>query len=184
MHRLAPVVVLLASTTSARAGVQTFFSASFGVGQAHRNGVDDGFASSLRPELMFAADVDRPLVGVGPYLQLAVIAAPSATSDHETLLGGGVTAVLYSRAGLAVAGSLGLETGSLGAGWHRQLAVSLFAGFRDSELGQIDMPFGVRLEARPGTDALPATAVASLSLDLVTIGAGIYALNELISRHH
>ena len=163
-------------------GVQPFYSVSFGAGYAHRNGVDDGAALLLRPELILAADSVHPAAGIGPYLELVSIRAPSELGDHATLAGGGITAVLYSRGGLAVAGSLGVDVVGLGRGWHPQLAASLFVGFRTSEIGAVDLPIGLRVEHRPGTDQLPATTIAALSVDVVGIALGVKAISALLDK--
>ncbi|HEY0251955.1 MAG TPA: hypothetical protein VGC41_10535 [Kofleriaceae bacterium] len=134
--------------------------------QGSVGGGNGGFAYGVRPELIVTRDVIHPSFGIGPYLEVG--------RDSDLYGGGGLTLVRYGHL-LAFAASFGVDAIHHDAGhgdsWHPQLVASAFFGFRelwDSD-APLDAPFGIRLDVRPGTSALPTTITASLSFDLPSI---------------
>jgi hypothetical protein len=146
-------------------------------GYSDRDPLDNALTLGLRTEILLARDVRHPAFGIGPFVELATIGGDT----RETFVGGGATVAVYARH-LAFAGSLGFDAVRAGGDWHGQPVVSGFLGHRgriDRDL-PLDAPFGVRVDVRPATDALPTTVSASLSLDAATIAVWAAALSGAV----
>jgi len=123
-----------------------------------------GFYWGIRPEYVFAWTRPRantaPLgVGLGPYVE-----ATASTGTSQVWVGGGGTVVGYfGRFGVAASGGVDVD-------WVRALpsaspVFGLFLGFRTAELSGLDLPFGLRVDVRPGLGIVPTTVIVSAQLD-------------------
>jgi hypothetical protein len=145
---------------------------NFGVA---RVGSESDFALGIRPEVILAPNRLHPKWGIGAFGELTKIA------DHTTL-GGGVTAVRYGRA-LAMAASVGADAVYVAGDAHAQPVISVFLGARPViDVAPIDLPYGIRLDARVGTATLPGTVTVSLAIDAIGVGAAVYGIGALLSR--
>ena len=110
-----------------------------------------GFVVGTRPEMVVGAIHDRygesrKGIGFGGYLGAVTM---SGSVSRQTFLGGGGTLALYTGTyGLAVSGGVDVPT-SRGSALP---TIGGFIGFRgDHDQGYIDMPFGLRVDARLGS---------------------------------
>jgi hypothetical protein len=122
-----------------------------------------GFFCGVRPEYIRAwATRDGLGFGVGPYIDLA-----GSTGTSQLWLGGGLTAVGYFGH-LGVAASGGIDSDWFHSTPYASPVVGLFVGFRTPvDGGNVDFPFGVRVDLRPSTSALmPTTVIVSAQIDI------------------
>ena len=134
----------------------------------------DGAAVGVRPELVVVPwNRSHPGFGFGAFAELARL-------PGHTVAGGGLTLVGY-QGGVGFAASVGADWVSA----HPQLVVSGFVGARSQhDDTSLDMPVGLRLDARPGTTALPGTLTISASFDLPALAYGAQVLGALFTRPH
>jgi len=136
-------------------------SAPFAVGLATRPSAANGISVGLRPEVILPFDDFKyPIYGVGPYVEAVV-----AHGAHvEGLFGGGVTGIVYGdmwAASLSAGADARYGSGST----HPQLAISAFVGLREYNGPWFDLPLGLRVDARPGTESVPGSVTFSLAVD-------------------
>ena len=167
-----------------RPEVLPLVSAPLVLGGASRPGPNGGgFAVGLRPELVVGWIHDRlaePRTGwgLGGYLDGTTITGRIA---QETLFGGGGTVVGYTG-DYGVALSVGADLPTSG---NSALAcIGAFVGFRgDHRLGPMDMPFGVRFDARLGPDSGRSYTVGA-QLDIVALFVGVPELLHFLVWPH
>lgn len=171
------VAVLIASTATARADVETFPLASLPITLGtHRTASAGTFSWSVRPEVIASrirwGSWGEPAGGwgLGGYAQVE-------RSDEDTMYAGGLTLVGYAGK-RAIAPSVGL--------YHRNDAdrgvqASLFFGRRtplDRDL-PLDIPFGVRVDLMLAGDPRARSIIISAQLDtspLFVLLGGIAAI--------
>lgn len=150
-------------------------------GTTRPNANGGGFAVGLRPELVVGWIHDRltePRTGwgLGGYLDATTITGRIA---HETFFGGGGTLAGYTG-DYGVALSAGIDAPSTGG--SALACIGGFVGFRgDHQLGAIDMPFGVRFDARLGPDSQRSYTVGA-QLDVIGLVVGASGIAELLAR--
>jgi hypothetical protein len=144
-------------------------------GLATRPSAPSGGSIGLRPELILPFDHAKyPIYGVGAYTEAVI-----ANGDHvEALFGGGITGIVYGDM-WAVALSAGADARYSNGSTHPQLAISAFIGLREYNMHLFDAPLGLRVDARPGTSAVPGIVTFSLAVDPVWfIGVGAYLVGK------
>jgi hypothetical protein len=129
-----------------------------------------GFVFGWRPEVIFAwtqpdsAGTSRLGIGVGPYAE-----SVGSFGTHQIWFGGGASVVGYfGKLGVALSG--GLDVDFLHAEPSASPVFGLFVGLRPSDLGGVDIPFGIRVDVRPPVFGLPTTIIITAQLDLVLGG--------------
>lgn len=141
-----------------------------------------GFAIGVRPELIVGLIHDRigeprSGFGFGGYLSALTI---SGEISRETLYGVGGTLVLYTGDfGVAVSGGVdGPATGG-----SPLATIGGFIGFRgDHDMGDIDLPFGLRVDGRLGPFNQQSITVAG-QIDLMALVMGGVAFAALATPH-
>jgi hypothetical protein len=150
-------------------------SAPLDVGLATRPSAANGKSFGLRPEMIVTFDrVHYPIYGFGPYAEAVV-----ADGEHvEGVFGAGVTGIVYGDM-WAVALSMGVDARYSNGTTHPQLAASAFIGLREYNMHLFDAPFGLRIDARPGTSDVPGSVTFSLAIDPVWfVGLGAYLFGK------
>jgi hypothetical protein len=163
--------LIAAVVTAGRiASAEPLVSLPIDLGLATRLSAPNGASIGFRPEVIDAFDAGLNRYGVGGYGE-AVIAR--GLPSLEKVFGAGVTGVLYGDM-FAIAVSAGGDAVDSSGALHPQLAFSFFFGLRAGEAHRDEPPFetplGFRLDARPGTSAIPGSVTFSAVVDTVALG--------------
>ena len=130
----------------------TQFTLPINLGLARKDG-DIALALAVRPEKLWQRGNDLRGLGIGLFTELGTVGGPRRDSHAALGLTVGASGQMYD-----VTLSAGGELHRFAEEVRPQAVLSAFAGWRYSA-------FGLRIDARPPTDALPGSVTVSAAID-------------------